>query len=105
MTASYGLSLLPLTSPGLLLSPTLPAFTASPPAAGVQALSLPRCFSHGPPACPLGCGGLPFQPGPVCKLQAVPREEAHSQPQRPGLPDQPSPCPLGDWLDMTGTAK
>lgn len=65
MTASYGLSLLPLTSPGLLLSPTLPAFTASPPAAGIQGSQPPQMLFPRTPSLPPGERGAAF-PARAC---------------------------------------
>lgn len=104
VTVSCGLPLLPLTSSGLL-GCSCPHGLSSLPHPGGQCSgpsASPDAFPKDPG---LPWGWLPFRPGPVCKLRAVPGEEARSQPQRPGLPGQPASCPLGDRLDMTGTAK
>lgn len=104
MTASCSLPLLPLTSSGLL-GCSCPHGLSSLPHPGGQCSgpsASPDAFPEDPG---LPWWWLPFWLGPVCKLRAVPGEEARSQPQCPGLPGQPASCPLGDWLDMTGTAK
>lgn len=95
MTASYGLSLLPLTSPGLLLSLTLPAFTASLPAARVQGSQPPQMLFSRTPSLPpgVGVGGCLSSQGLCASSRLSPGRRHTLSPSVQGSQTSPLPAP------------